>query len=49
MPSMSDIGQMMQDPSIRQLAEQFGAGGQGGAGRGAGSGENGSNNPDMYS
>ena len=44
---MSDIGQMMQDPSIRQMAEQFGLGG---AGRGAGRGStNESNNPDMYS
>lgn len=38
MPDMSQIQQMMQDPAIAGLANQF-MGGMGGAGRGAGRGQ----------
>ena len=40
---------MMSDPTIRQMAEQFGGAGAGGAGRGRGRGNNNSSDDSMYS
>jgi small glutamine-rich tetratricopeptide repeat-containing protein alpha len=44
---MPDMNTLMSDPTIRQMAEQFGRG-AGGGGASFGNNNNG-NNPDMYS